>query len=91
MDNNVWSSKVSIGTTFGRIALEEQETTRQARKTKSDIIYCTSTIKVLQQPQLLAAFVKYMGRMPWMIGPLVIGLGKLGTETRAVKIIVIYH
>lgn len=39
----------------------EWETLRQARKTTPDNVYCTSMTKALQQPQIAAAFVKFMG------------------------------
>lgn len=85
MANNLWSSRVYIGTTFVRRTHAEWETTWLARKTTSDIVYCTSMIKALQQPLLAVAFVKCMARMPCTIAPATVGLENSGTEPGAVK------
>lgn len=54
-------------------------------KATLDIVYCTSMIKALQQPQHVPAFYKRMGRKPWTIAPAAVGLGDFGVETGAVK------
>lgn len=52
----------------------------------SDIIYFLTIIMPLQKPQLVAAFVLCMGKMPWTIAHAAFSLGMSGMKVGVVKI-----
>lgn len=69
----------------------ERKTTWKAKKTKLDIVHCTSMIKALQQPQLAAGFVKYIEKIPWTIALAIVALRNFGTKIGYAKIIPILN